>query len=117
MGTRLVKIIFNECGAQKSDSANGQRIMVRSTQKTFIGCKDWEVWDMVEGWIAMGGDRIDNGILVESGLEDPRTAGPSHPRPRQPPNRKKMPIRPEFDDYEYSSGTTPVLLIVASMSN
>ena len=75
------------------------------------------MWDMVEGWIAMGGNRKDNGILVESGLEDPTTIGPSHPRPRQPRNPKRVPDRPEFDDYEYSSGTTPVLLIVASMSN
>ena len=60
------------------------------------------MWDMVNGWIAMGGDTIHSGLLVESGLEDPRTTGPSNPRPRAPANRSKMPIRPEFDRHAYS---------------
>ena len=49
---------------------------------------------MVEGWIEMSGKKIENGVLLESGLEDPRKTGPSQPRQltRKQPVRKSIVI-------------------------
>ena len=47
---------------------------------------------MVEGWIEMSGKKIKNGVLLESGLEDPRKTGPTQPRQltRKQPVRKSI---------------------------
>ena len=46
---------------------------------------------MIDGWIQMSGKKIESGVLLESGQEDPRTTGPSKPKiTRKQPVRKSL---------------------------
>ena len=51
--------------------------------------KEWQVWDMIEGWTQMTGATIENGVTIKSGLEDNRTVGPTHQRLP----KRRLPVR------------------------
>ena len=73
-------------------SGYGHKILVRSepVQDAMISeLKEWQVWDMVEGWTQMSGTTIENGISIKSGLEEPKRAEGT--QQRLP--KRRLPVR------------------------